>query len=330
MSASVLRASGGLVTFLARRIVLLVITISLVLAVGYVLMYYSPGSFFSSANIAGQLGQLRVQNPALYNQYIHEFQSRYGLNQPLIAQVGKYVWNSLTFNFGNSLENPSVPIMRQLRTALPISAILAFGSVALSVVVGVPFGVLAALRRNTWVDSVLTTLSMVGQAIPSYVLAVLFVLLFGVWFPGLLPVNGWGTVGEAVLPVVALSAGNIAVVTRYTRGSMVEVLRQDYVRTAEAKGVRYRRVVVRHALRNSLVALVTVVGPTFAFTVVSTLWVEQIFSLPGLGQLMAQAFPNKDVPLAMTSIFILCLLVMGMNLVVDLLYRVLDPRVKLE
>jgi ABC-type dipeptide/oligopeptide/nickel transport system permease component len=145
-----------------------------------------------------------------------------------------------------------------------------------------------------------------------------------------LPINGWGTVPEAVLPVVALCAGNVAIVTRYTRGSMVEVLRQDYVRTAEAKGVSYRRVVLRHALRNSLVALVTVIGPTLAFTFISTLWVEQIFTIPGLGYLMAQAFPNKDVPLAITSVFILSLLIMGMNLVVDLLYRVLDPRVKLE
>jgi peptide/nickel transport system permease protein len=143
-------------------------------------------------------------------------------------------------------------------------------------------------------------------------------------------VNGWGTIGEAVLPIVALAAGNVAIVTRYTRGSMVEALRQDYVRTAEAKGVARRRVVLRHALRNSLVALVTVVGPTFAFTVISTLWVEQIFSIPGMGSLLSQAFQDKDVPMSITSVYILSLLVMGMNLVVDMLYRFLDPRVKLE
>jgi|SRR5579875_151436 len=320
----------GFAKFLVKRLVALVVTMSLVIAVGYVLMYYSPGTFFSSANIAAALGQLRIEDPSLYNQYLHEFQSRYGLNQPLITQVARYVWHSLSFNFGNSFENPSVPIMSQLQKALPISALLAVGSIVLAVVVGVPLGVVAALKRNTWVDSTLTTLSMVGQAVPAYVLGVILVLLFGVWFPGVLPVNGWGSVGQAVLPVVALSAGNVAVVTRYTRGSMVEALRQDYVRTAEAKGVRHRRVVMRHVLRNSLVALVTVIGPTFAFTIISTTWVEQIFSIPGLGSLLFQAFPDKDVPLAITSVYILCLLVMGMNLVVDLLYRVLDPRVKLE
>jgi peptide/nickel transport system permease protein len=320
----------GLARYLLKRLVAIVVTISLVLGAGYVLIYISPGTFYDAANMGQGLSQLQVSDPALYNKYLNSLNSRYGLNQPLIVQVAKYVWHSLTFNFGTSFENPSVPIIHQLASALPISAVLAFGAVVLAIVLGVPLGVLAALKRNTWLDSALTTLSMVGQAIPSFVLAVLLVLFFGVWFPGLLPINGWGTVGEAVLPIVALSAGNVGAVTRYTRGSMVEVLRQDYIRTAEAKGVPHKRVVLRHALRNSLVALVTVIGPTFAFTIISTLWVEQIFSIPGLGSLLAEAFPNKDVPLAITSVYILCLLVMGMNLLVDLLYRVLDPRVKLQ
>lgn len=320
----------GLVKFLSKRLVAIAITISAVLAVGYVLIYISPGTFYSSTNMGQGLSQLQVSDPTLYNQYINSLNSRYGLNHPLIVQVVDYVWHSLTFNFGTSFENPSVPIIHQLALALPISALLAGGAVTLAVVLGVPLGVLAALKRNTLVDSALTTVSMVGQAVPSYVLAVLLVLLFGVWFPGIFSVNGWGSIGEAVLPIIALAAGNVAIVTRYTRGSMVEALRQDYVRTAEAKGVSHRRVVLRHALRNSLVALVTVVGPTFAFTVISTLWVEQIFSIPGMGSLLSQAFQDKDVPMSITSVYILSLLVMGMNLVVDLLYRFLDPRVKLE
>ncbi|WP_284285409.1 ABC transporter permease [Alicyclobacillus fastidiosus] len=221
-------------------------------------------------------------------------------------------------------------ISSQLATALPISAVLAVGSVVLSIIVGIPLGVLAALKRNTWIDSTLTTLSVAGQAIPSFVLAVLLVLLFGVWLPGVLPVNGWGTIGEAVLPIIALSAANIGVVTRYTRGSLIEGLRQEYIRTAQAKGVRYWPIVFRHAMRNSLTALITVIGPAFAFTVVSTVWVEQIFSIPGVGNLLSTAFSSKDVPLSITSVFILCLMVMGMNLIVDLLYGLLDPRVQLE
>ena len=276
------------------------------------------------------MGQLAVSDPKLYHQYMQMFEDRYGLNQPIWQQTLKYIWNSLTFQFGNSFQNPSVTIMSQLETAFPISAMLAAGSVALSIIIGIPLGVLAALKRNTWIDSALTTLSMTGQAIPSFVLAVLLVLLFGVVFPGALPVNGWGDPADAILPIVALSAGSVGVVTRYMRSSLIEALRQQYIRTAEAKGVHYWPLITRHAMRNSLTALITVIGPTFAFTVVGTVWLENIFSIPGLGSLMAPAFQADDIPLSMTSIFILCLLVMFVNLLVDFLYGLLDPRVVLE
>jgi peptide/nickel transport system permease protein len=320
----------GVAKFLGKRVAALIITITVVLIVAYLLMYAAPGSFFNSSNIIAGLSQLRIENPALYEQYVKQFESRYGLDEPLWVQVGKYVWHSLTFQFGTSFANPTVSIMSQLKSAFPISAILAIGSVILAIIIGIPLGVLAALKRNTWIDSLLTTLSVAGQAIPSYVLAVLLVLLFGVAVPGIVPVNGWGTIGEAILPIVALSAGNVGIITRYMRGSLIEGLRQEYVRTAQAKGVPYRQVVIRHAMRNSLTAMITVVGPTFAFTVVSTVWVEQIFSIPGMGNLLAAAFPSKDVPLSITSVYILSLMVMGMNLLVDVLYRVFDPRVALE
>ncbi|WP_460811072.1 ABC transporter permease [Microlunatus endophyticus] len=199
----------------------------------------------------------------------------------------------------------------------------------LALLVGIPLGALAALKRNTWIDGALTTLSLAGQAIPAYTLGVILILIFGVWAPGILPINGWGTVGEAVLPIIALSAGNVGIITRYMRSSMIETLRKDYIRTAEAKGIRREPLVMRHALRNSLTALTTVVGPTFAFTVVSAVWVEQIFSIPGIGSLMSTAFPTKNVPLSMTSIYLLSLMVLCMNIIVDLLYRVFDPRVTL-
>jgi peptide/nickel transport system permease protein len=319
-----------LVRWVGKRIVAILITIALVLAVGYVLMRLAPGSYFSSTNIAGQMGQLAVSDPRLYHQYLQMFEDRYGLNQPIWEQALKYIWHSITFQFGNSFENPSVTIMSQLQTAFPISAMLAAGAVVLALLVGIPLGVFAALKRNTWIDSTLTTLSMMGQAIPSFVLAVILVLIFGVVFPGVLPINGWGQPANAILPIVALSAGSIGVVARYMRSSLIETLRQPYIRTAEAKGVRYGSLIVRHAIRNSLTALITVIGPTFAFTVVGTVWVENIFSIPGLGSLLAPAFQADDIPLGMTSIFILCLLVMVVNLLVDFLYGVLDPRVKLE
>lgn len=286
------------VKFFAKRIAALIVTAAALIAVAYLLMYASPGP--------------RPHKPPLYQ------------------QTAIYVWHSLTFNFGTSFTNPSVDILHQLQTAFPISAILTIGAMMVALLVGIPLGALAALHRNTWIDSALTTVSLAGQAVPSYVIAVVLVLLFGVVVPGVLPINGWGTAGNAVLPIVALSAGNIGIITRYMRSSMVETLRQDYVRTAEAKGVPLRQVVMRHGLRNSMVAVVTVMGPTFAFTVVNTVWVEQVFSIPGMGSLLGQAFPTRDIPLSITSVYVLGLLVMVANIVIDMLYRLFDPRVQLH
>jgi peptide/nickel transport system permease protein len=315
--------------YMVKRLFSILVTICVIVAVGYILMYLSPGSFFSSATIASAMGSLAVENPRLYQQYIQQFEARYGLNKPLWEQVLHYVWHSITFNFGNSFTYPTVHIMTQLKVAFPISAELAFGAVLLGIIVGIPLGILAALKRNTWVDSLLTTISMMGQAIPAFVSAVFMVLIFGVYFPNILPINGWGTPSQMVLPIIALGLGNIGVVTRYMRGSLIETMRQDFIRTAEAKGVPYWRRVMTHGVRNSLVALITAIGPAFGFTVVSTIWVENIFSIPGMGSLMATAFTNKDVPLAITDVFILALLILVTNFLVDIAYSILDPRVHL-
>ncbi len=318
-----------LVQYVVKRLFGILVTICVIIAVGYILMYLAPGSFFNVATIASGMTTLQVENPRLYQQYIAQFEARYGLNKPLWQQVVHYVWHSITFNFGNSFTTPTVRIMTQLKTAFPISAELAFGAVALGIVVGIPLGVLAALNRNTWLDGVLTTFSMMGQAIPAFVSAVFLVLIFGVYVPGVLPINGWGSPAHAILPMIALGLGNIGVVTRYMRGSLIETLRQDYMRTAEAKGVAYWTRILRHGVRNSLVALITVIGPAFGFTVVSTVWVENIFAIPGLGSIMGSAFVNKDVPLAITDVFILALLILLTNFLVDIAYSLLDPRVRL-
>ncbi|MCY0875703.1 MAG: ABC transporter permease [Firmicutes bacterium] len=320
----------GVVRFLVKRVVSIIITTAAIIAVGYSLMRLAPGSYFSSTTIGSQMGQLAVQNPRLAEQYEHMFEARYGLNEPMWKQIFGYIWHLFTFNFGNSFENPSAPIITQLRSAFPISFELAFGAVLLAVLVGIPLGVLAALKRNTWIDQMLTTLSLMGNAVPSFVLAVFMVLLFGVWWQGVLPINGWGQWQDAVLPIIALGLGNVGSITRYMRSSLIEALRQDHIRTAEAKGVKYWPIIFKHAMRNSMTALITVVGPMFAFSVVNTIFVEQIFSIPGMGSLMAPAFQADDYPLAMAEIYILCLLVMVMNLLVDLGYAVFDPRVKLE
>lgn len=316
-------------TFILKRFVQIVITLILVMSVSYIMMYYSPGGFMNTTTMATVLAPLQGQNPILYQQVMDQFQSRYGLNLPLWQQILKYVWHELTFDFGNSMQNPSLTIMSQLKQTLPISTLLAFGSVLLSVVVGIPLGIIAALKRNTWIDYVVGTVSLAGQAIPSFVLAVIMVLLFGVALPGILPIAGWGSWKDAVLPIVCLSAANIGVVARYMRGSLIETLRQDYIRTAKAKGVKYWPMIYKHGVKNSLTAMITVVGPQFAVTVMGTIWVEQIFGIPGLGKVMQTAFTSFDYPLAITSVFLLGSMIMIMNLLVDIVYALIDPRVKL-
>lgn len=273
--------------FFAKRFVAIVFTLAAVIAISYIMMYESPGGFMSTSQVASALAPIAAQNPVLYQKVMEEFQQRYGLNLPLWRQCLQYVWHELTFNFGNSMQNPTQTITSQLKTALPISVILAFSSTALSVVIGIPMGVIAALKRNTWIDYTVTTLSMVGQAIPSFVLAVIFVLIFGVLWQNILPVTGWGTFSDAVLPVISLAAAPIGVVARYMRGSLIETMRQDFIRTAKSKGVKYWPLVLKHGVRNSMTALITVVGPQFAFTVVGTVLVENIFGFLGLARLSA-------------------------------------------
>ncbi|WP_138494828.1 ABC transporter permease [Paenibacillus pinistramenti] len=315
--------------FIAKRLVQIIITLILVISASYIMMYYSPGGFMNSSIMATALAPLQGQNPVLYHQVMDQFESRYGLNLPLWQQILKYLWHEFSFDFGNSMQNPSLHISAQLKQTLPVSALLAFGSVVLSVVIGVPLGIIAALKRNTWIDYVVSTVSLAGQAIPAFVLAVIMVLLFGVVFQGILPVTGWGSWKEMVLPVICLAAGNVGVVARYMRGSLIETLRQDYIRTAKAKGVKYWPLVFKHGVKNSLTAMITVIGPQFAFTVMGTIWVEQIFAIPGLGQVMQSAFTSFDYPLAITSVFLLGSMIMLMNLLVDIVYALIDPRVKL-
>jgi len=319
----------GFALFLVKRIASIIITTCVIIALSYTLMFFAPGSFFNQQQIAAQTGTLANENPQEYKKMMQEWENRYGLDKPLYVQVEKYIVHSFTLNFGTSFENPTTQIVDTLKTALPISFFLAVGSVLLAALIGIPLGIIAALKRNSWIDYVMTTLSLGGQAIPAYVLANLLILFFGVVW-NVLPINGWGTPAQAILPLIALAIGNVGSTAQYMRGSMIDTLSQDYIRTARSKGVPERVIIMKHAFRNSLVAIVTVLGPQVAFTVVGVVWVENIFSIPGLGTLLNSAFGASDYPLAITFIFLLSMLVMISNLLVDISYSLLDPRVKFD
>ena len=274
------------------------------------------------------------QNSDTYRMQRAMFEERYGLDKPLYAQIWTYTKNAVTFNFGPSFQTPSVLIQDMVRERLPRTLTIVLLGLGLALLIGIPLGVIAGFRRNSWVDYIVTGFSMVGQVVPVYVLAIVLVLLFAgkVW--NVLPGGGWDTTlpkpSQLILPVLTLALGPIAGIARFTRNQVAETMGQEFIRTARAKGLPERLVVYRHALRNSLIPVVTTTAPQLAYALVGSVWIENIFRIPGIGQLFATGIGARDYPLVITSTVILALGVMLANLLADILYSLLDPRIKLE
>jgi peptide/nickel transport system permease protein len=233
------------------------------------------------------------------------------------------------FKFGPSFGNPNVAIETLIASKFAITLQIVTIGLLLALLVGVPMGVIAALKKNTVADYSLMGLSLVGQVIPSFVIAVGLIVLFSVVW-GVLPTSGWGMCKHLILPALAIGAAPIATVARFIRSSILETLEQDYIRTAYSKGLPEATVVITHALRNSLIPLVTVMGPQFSFMLLGSVLVEQVFRIPGLGSMFVSAAQMRDYPMLVTSTLIFAAAIMFINLGVDMLYAVLDPRIKLE
>ena len=319
----------ALVRYVARRLATIALSISVLIVITYCLMYAAPGNFFDIQRYQTAAGASNLTKEQV--EIIRRgFERKYGLDQPLWKQVLVYLKDAARFRFGPSFSNPGVTIEEQIARAFPVTLSLGLLGMALAIALGIPLGIVAALRRNTWIDYGSTVLAMSGQIVPSYVVAVLLIVLFSVTLRWL-PTSGWGTARHMVLPVIAVALGPMGVIARFTRISLLDALNQDYVRTAYAKGGTERAVVIGHALRNSLIPIVTVVGPNLAGILAgSAVWIEQIFRVPGVGQLFVTAAGLRDYPLLVTSTFVLALSVMLVNLVVDITYALLDPRIRLE
>ena len=254
---------------------------------------------------------------------------QYGLDQPLWRQFLDYLAGVGRGDFGLSYRLVGVPVLDVIRDGLRISPVLALAALAVAIPVGVSLGTFAALRRNTWPDTGVMVGLVAGISVPNFAMAAFLVYCFSIRL-GLLPVAGWGTLRQAVLPVALLSLHPAAYLARLSRTYMLEVLRQDYVRTARAKGLSERLVVYRHALRNTLVPLLTTVGIIFGGLLSGTFVVETIFNLPGLGSLAIQAIFARDYPVTLAIVVLFTALYAGINLAVDLLYHLVDPRIRLE
>lgn len=302
--------------FIIRRLLITIPTILVVITLTWGLIRLAPGNFYS--------GEKRLP-PAIEK----NIRQKYGLDQPWYVQYGRTMGQILKFDFGTSLRFEGQSVNRIIARSLPISAALGLSAYLLALIVGIIAGSIAALRQNSRWDYASMAMAMLGISVPNFVLGPILVLVFSLtlyW----LPPSRWGGFPSwgMVLPTITLSAIYMAYIARLTRAGMLEVLRSDYIRTARAKGLSERDVVVKHALRGGLMPVVSFTGPALAFLLTGTVVVERIFAYPGLGNYFIQAALNRDEPLIIGIVAFIAITLLLMNLLVDIAYAYLDPRVR--
>lgn len=302
--------------FILRRLLIAIPTLCVIATASFFLMRAAPGGpFDAEANLEPEV--------------LENIRAAYDLDKPLLVQFRIYVSNALQGDFGPSLVYKDFSVTELVAIGLPVSIQLGAWAMLVALVFGGLAGIIAALRQNHFVDHVVMALAMTGIAIPSFVVAPILALFFGLYLR-LLPVAGWndGAWQNMVLPVTALALPQVAIIARLVRGGMLEVLRSNFVRTARAKGLPETQVVYAHVLRSALIPLVGYLGPALAGVMTGSLVIELIFNLPGVGRYFIQGALNRDYPLVMGVVVIYASLIILLNLLADLAYAALDPRVR--
>jgi oligopeptide transport system permease protein len=302
--------------FIVRRLLVTVPMVLIVITLTWALIRLAPGNFYASER----------KLPAAVEKNIR---AKYGLDDPWYTQYKKVMLNILSLDFGHSLRYETETVNDVLRRTVPISAAIGSCAYLLALLVGTTMGTIAALKQNSKIDYGAMGLSMLGISMPNFVLGPILVLIFSLSLYWLPPAR-WGGFPSwnLVLPVVTLSAIYMAYIARLTRAGMLEVLRSDYIRTARAKGLTERQVVMRHALRGGLLPVVSFTGPALAILITGTVVVERIFAQPGLGTYFINANLNRDEPLILGIVAFTSMLVLAFNLVVDIAYGFIDPRIR--
>lgn len=253
---------------------------------------------------------------------------RYHMNDPLWKQYGNYLWNAIHFDFGPSYRYEGMTVNQLIANSFPISALIGTFAIILSLLIGIPTGIISALRRGHYQDKLAILFATLGITIPNYVIATLLVYFFAYRW-GLVTVGFWEGLPTSILPAVTLAGYPAAFISRLTRSSMLEVLQQDYIRTAYSKGLRERTVVYIHALRNAIIPVVTYLGPLIAGILTGSFVVEQVFGIPGIGQFFVTSIQNRDYTTIMGVTIFFSALLVTMNLLVDICLGLIDPRIKL-
>ena len=302
--------------YLIQRILWIVPVLVAVAVITFILMHQVPGGPWDRSK--------RLPPQALEN-----VNRSYGLDQPLWEQFGRYALGLAQGDLGVSFRSNNRPVSDVLGDGIRVSATLGLLALALSTTAGVALGVAAALRRNSALDFASVAFATAGASVPSFILGMLLLVLFTGYLHWL-PSGGWGSPKQAIMPVLALSAWPTAYIARVTRASVLDVLHQDYVRTARAKGLQEHVVVLRHMLRNALIPVLTVIGPVAAMLVTGSFIIEQLFAIPGIGRAFVTSIGARDYGVIMGITLFYTLVIVIANLLVDLLYAVIDPRIRYQ
>ncbi len=302
--------------YILKRILLAIVTIWAVATLTFFLMNMVPGGPFLSEK-------------AISPQATAALEAKYGLDKPLWQQYLTYMAGASHGDFGDSLKQRGRTVMDIITMKFPVSARVGGVSVLVALLLGVPLGCIAALKRGKFLDNLISVVSTCGIAVPSFVICTLLLYFFGVKLQ-ILPTMGLTSWKHYVMPVMALAFYPTAYIMRLMRSSMLDVLGQDYMRTAKAKGLAGGKILFKHALRNAILPVITYVGPLLAYTVTGSFVVEKIFTIPGLGGEFISAINGRDYTLIMGTTIFLATLIILMNVVVDIVYKIVDPRIKLK
>jgi len=302
--------------YIIKRVILAALTIFLVATITFFLMHTVPGGPFVAEK------SISAQAQAALNE-------KFGMDKPILVQYKNYMAGVLHGDFSLSLKQRGWSVTDIIKSRFPVSARIGGLAVLLALALGIPLGSIAALNRGKWADNLIIVLATCGIAFPSFVICTVGMYIFGVHL-GWLPTFGLTSPAHYVLPVFALSFYPMAYITRLMRSSMLDVIGQDYMRTARAKGLSQARCLFKHALRNAILPVVTYLGPMLAYTLTGSFIVEKIFVIPGLGGQFVSSITNRDYTVIMGTTIFLATLIIVMNVIVDIVYKVIDPRIQLK
>ena len=301
--------------YIVKRLILGAFTVWVVITLTFFIMHAVPGGPFLSEKAVSPAAQAAME-------------AKYGLDKPLMVQYTTYLTDVVQFRFGPSLKQRGRMVIDIMSDGLRVSMKLGLVAAFFALVIGVLLGATAALKRNTLADRIIMIITTAFVSMPSFIMGSLLLVAFAIKIH-LFPANG-ASAGGLVLPIITLMLYPMSYITRLTRSSMLDVLGQDYIRTAKAKGVTGWRIIFGHALKNALIPVITYFGPMLAYIVTGSLVVEQIFAVPGIGRAFVQSIINRDYTLIMGTTIVLASLIVIMNLVSDIMYKIVDPRINLE